>query len=101
VRGRLVLASASPRRADLLRQLDVPFEVVPSEIPETLPPGPVKEAVTALALAKQAVYASESHSLSQMLDLELEHQLRCFASRDAREGFTAFLEKRQPSFQGT
>lgn len=55
----------------------------------------------ALALAKKAVYASDAHSLSQMLDLELEHQLRCFASRDAREGFTAFLEKRQPSFQGT
>jgi len=55
----------------------------------------------ALALAKKAVYASESHSLSQMLDMELEHQLRCFASRDAREGFAAFLEKRQPSFQGT
>jgi 2-(1,2-epoxy-1,2-dihydrophenyl)acetyl-CoA isomerase len=54
----------------------------------------------ALALAKKAVYASESHSLSQMLDLELEHQLRCFASRDAREGFAAFLEKRSPSFQG-
>lgn len=55
----------------------------------------------ALALAKKAVYASESRSLAQMLDLELEHQLRCFASRDAREGFTAFLEKRKPSFQGT
>lgn len=54
----------------------------------------------ALALAKKAVYASESQSLSQMLDLELEHQLRCFASRDAREGFAAFLEKRPPSFQG-
>ncbi len=54
----------------------------------------------ALALAKKAVYASESGTLSQMLDLELEHQLRCFASRDAREGFAAFLEKRQPSFQG-
>ncbi len=55
----------------------------------------------ALALAKKAVYASDSHSLSQMLDMELEHQLQCFASRDAREGFTAFLEKRRPSFQGT
>jgi len=55
----------------------------------------------ALALAKKAVYASESRSLDQMLDMELEHQLRCFASRDAREGFTAFLEKRPPSFQGT
>jgi enoyl-CoA hydratase/carnithine racemase len=55
----------------------------------------------ALALIKRAVYASEGRSLSEMLDLELEHQLRCFQSGDAREGFAAFLEKRQPSFQGT
>ena len=54
----------------------------------------------ALALAKKAVYASERHSLNEMLDLELDHQLRCFKSRDAREGFAAFLEKRSPSFQG-
>ena len=57
MRGRLILASASPRRADLLRQLGVPFEVIPSEIPEILPPGPVKEAVTALALAKARAVA--------------------------------------------
>ena len=55
----------------------------------------------ALALVKQAVYASEGRSLAEVLDLELQHQLRCFASRDAREGFAAFLEKRPPSFQGT
>jgi enoyl-CoA hydratase/carnithine racemase len=54
----------------------------------------------ALALVKQAVYASEGRSLAATLDLELQHQLRCFASQDAREGFAAFLEKRSPSFQG-
>ena len=55
----------------------------------------------ALALVKQAVYASEGRSLAEVLDLELQHQLRCFASRDAEEGLAAFLEKRPPSFQGT
>lgn len=30
----LILASASPRRAELLRQLDTPFRVVPSDAPE-------------------------------------------------------------------
>jgi len=54
---RLVLASASPRRADLLRQLRVPFEVLPSEIPEVLPPGPIREAIQALALAKARAVA--------------------------------------------
>ena len=47
-----MLASASPRRAELLRQLGVIFDVVPSGIPEVWPPGPAREAVTALALAK-------------------------------------------------
>ena len=56
-RRRFILASASPRRADLLRQLGLPFDVIPSEIPEVLPPGPVKDAVTALALAKARAVA--------------------------------------------
>ena len=49
---RLVLASLSPRRAELLRRLGVPFEVIPSEIEEAWPPGTPREGVTALALAK-------------------------------------------------
>ena len=31
---RLILASASPRRAELLRQLNLEFEVVPADVPE-------------------------------------------------------------------
>ena len=54
----------------------------------------------ALALIKRAVYSSDAHSLSEMLDIELEHQLRCFKSRDAKEGLAAFLEKRAPTFVG-
>jgi len=55
----------------------------------------------ALALAKRAVYESGQRSLEQMLQLELEHQLRCFRSADAREGLRAFLDKREPSFRGS
>jgi nucleoside triphosphate pyrophosphatase len=36
--ARLVLASASPRRRELLAQLGVPFEVVTSDVPETPAP---------------------------------------------------------------
>lgn len=54
----------------------------------------------ALATAKRAVYTSEHASLADMLQLELEHQLACFETEDAKEGFRAFLEKRTPSFQG-
>jgi septum formation protein len=31
---RLILASASPRRAELLRSLELPFEIIPSDAPE-------------------------------------------------------------------
>jgi 2-(1,2-epoxy-1,2-dihydrophenyl)acetyl-CoA isomerase len=51
-----------------------------------------------LALAKRAVYQSMDRSLSEMLDYELEAQLRCFESRDAAEGIRAFVEKRTPTF---
>ena len=45
---KLILASASPRRASLLRLLDIPFEIAPSNVDETLdtrlpPPEHVRE----------------------------------------------------------
>ncbi len=54
---RLILASASPRREELLHQLGVPFAVVPSDLPEEVPPGPPEESVRALALAKARAVA--------------------------------------------
>ena len=50
--GALILASASPRRRELLAQLGVDFTVLPSLIPEVHPAGPPAEAITAVALAK-------------------------------------------------
>ena len=35
----LILASASPRRRELLGQLGIPFDVVPSDVPEVAEPG--------------------------------------------------------------
>jgi 2-(1,2-epoxy-1,2-dihydrophenyl)acetyl-CoA isomerase len=55
----------------------------------------------AIALTKRAVYESLDRSLPDMLDFELEAQLRCFRSPDAKEGLSAFLEKRTARFSTT
>jgi septum formation protein len=55
----IILASASPRRLDLLRQIGVEPVVEPAEVDESLPPGiEVATAVLALARVKAAAIAA-------------------------------------------
>jgi 2-(1,2-epoxy-1,2-dihydrophenyl)acetyl-CoA isomerase len=54
----------------------------------------------AIAGIKRALGASERNDLRTQIDLESEHQLRCFLSRDATEGMAAFFEKREAKFTG-
>ena len=54
---RLILASQSPRRRELLLRIWAEFEVIPSEVDETLEPGPIASAVAGLALRKARAVA--------------------------------------------
>lgn len=51
-----------------------------------------------VADAKRVLRRSLASTLSQVLELEVESQLRAFDSPDFREGITAFLDKRAPKF---
>ena len=54
----LLLASASPRRAEILRALGIPFDVSPVEIPEEPLPGETAEAAAARLAAEKATLAA-------------------------------------------
>lgn len=53
-----------------------------------------------LARAKQALQASGLNTLEQQLALEAGYMRELGYSNDYREGVAAFMEKRQPAFQG-
>ena len=51
-------------------------------------------------LVKRAIYASAGNSLEVQLDLERDLQRDAGSSADYREGVSAFMEKREPRYQG-
>src|SRR5262245_47624241 len=63
----LVLASASPRRAEILRSLGIPFEVRPVDIDETPLPGETAEAAAARLAAEKAALAARQRPASWVL----------------------------------
>jgi septum formation protein len=60
---RLVLASASPRRARILETLGVPFRVVVSDVDESLRPGEAGDAAVERLAREKAAAVARSESL--------------------------------------
>ncbi len=58
---RLILASASPRRAELLRELGLEFQVVPSEAPEIQPQDLTAEEVSRINAYRKARAVGKKH----------------------------------------
>ena len=64
---------------------------------EFVPPGRASKAVGAI---KRAVQTGSEVAFQDALSLERELQQQLFESEDAREGLSAHVEKRKPSFKG-
>ncbi len=59
-----------------------------------------KQPTKGLALIKRALQASMFNTLDQQLDLERDFQREAGRTADYREGVAAFVERREPNFQG-
>jgi enoyl-CoA hydratase/carnithine racemase len=99
-----LLASGRIVSAEEALRLGMVDRVVPAEklVDETNAFADMLATAPPIAVAgiKRALTASEQNDLRAQVELESEHQVRCFLSRDGGEGMAAFFEKRAPSFRG-
>jgi enoyl-CoA hydratase/carnithine racemase len=58
-----------------------------------------RHGAVAIRHAKRAVWSSDGPEAERALDVELDLFSQLFATHDAAEGLTAFLEKRRPHFE--
>jgi enoyl-CoA hydratase len=98
-----VLVAADRLKADEARALGLVADVVEADVVDAavaLAERAVKVAPLASAEMRSLILAALDRPLEEGLTLELEALLRLRGSRDAAEGVRAFVEKRDPSFEG-
>ena len=54
----------------------------------------------AIRALKRTLLAGSREKLEKALELEVQEQMKCFASEDCGEGIRAFFDKRKPKFEG-
>jgi enoyl-CoA hydratase/carnithine racemase len=93
--------TVTPAEAERLGMVDrlVPADEFDQAVAD-LAAGLAAGAPLAVAAITRVVNDGLDRSLPEALDRELEELAALFASEDAREGMTAFTEKRKPSFGG-
>lgn len=94
----IVLASASPRRRELLTQIGVPFVVLPADIDETPLPGETPEAyVLRMATGKAEAAREKSDRAAPRLllaaDTTVTHEGRIFGKPADPQEATAMLQQ--------
>ncbi|HVA92881.1 MAG TPA: enoyl-CoA hydratase-related protein, partial [Chloroflexota bacterium] len=92
------ISAQNALRAGLINRV-VPVELYLKEA-EALAAEIAAKAPVAVRLAKEAIHKALDASIADGVDFERKNFFLLFASADQKEGMRAFLEKRQPQFEG-
>lgn len=93
-----MISAEEAQALGLLNKLVAPEALLPETyaLAQKIAAGPP----IAIRLAKRALYHNQDVDLRAALEFETFAQNACRETEDAREGVKAFVEKRQPRFQG-